>query len=327
MDIWFDSGISWSFALDGKVADLYVEGVDQFRGWFQSSLLTSVAVRGMAPYKKIIVHGMAVDENQKKMSKSLGNVFDPNKALEGKQAVGVDTLRWWVASHGHLSLAPVSMDILEDRKDEVKRIRLILKFILGALNGCNEDLLINTSPSYCLDRYVLDKTKHTYDDVMTKYNDYFFQGVVSKLLSYVANTLSADYFSLIKDRLYCDDVYSIRRKSCILALSGVLDALCHCIAPIMPHLVEEVYLNHPVYSGKHFFYNEKMWTPPTTWKDESASKYIDLATNLRQEVFTQCNNNAKQFSCYIQVEDDYGLLKVSFNKLRIHVLFNVIQYS
>lgn len=320
MDIWFDSGISWSFVLEGKIADLYLEGVDQYRGWFQSSLLTSVAVKERAPYKYLLVHGMAVDEEGKKMSKSKGNVFDPNTAIEGKDALGVDTLRWWVASHGQHSQSPVSRRILEQNHEAIVKIKLIVKFILGSLQGFNEDILMNTRSLYSLDRYILNVTKNTYDSVMDSYNEYKFYRVASTLLCYVTNTVSAQYISLIKDRLYCDEQFSDRRKSCVLTLSGILDTLCHCMAPILPHLAEEVYLHHPFYSGRHLFYNKKMWAPPTSWEDESVTRSIDIANDMREELL-KTSKNTQSYSCYIEVEDDYNLLKVSFNGKNILYLF------
>ncbi|CAG2063576.1 unnamed protein product, partial [Timema podura] len=156
LDIWFDSGISWSCVLDGKVADLYMEGVDQFTGWFQSSLLTSDRSQGQSPLQvckrpdmekrsllevNVFVHGFAVDDKGRKMSKSVGNVVDPVDIVQGgknpqkQPALGIDTLRWWVSSHAtQHATVPVSQSTLQDSKDAVHKLRLVLKFLLGALH-------------------------------------------------------------------------------------------------------------------------------------------------------------------------------------------------
>ncbi|PNF36001.1 Isoleucine--tRNA ligase, mitochondrial [Cryptotermes secundus] len=154
LDIWFDSGFSWSSVLNGqKVADLYLEGLDQFNGWFQSSLMTSVALRGQAPYRAVFVHGFAVDAEGRKMSKSQGNVVDPLDITHGGQdkksepAYGIDTLRWWVACHAtEHSNIPVSRNVLEASAEAVHKIRIVLRFLLGTLHDLPSDVDVNSEP-------------------------------------------------------------------------------------------------------------------------------------------------------------------------------------
>lgn len=158
MDIWFDSGVSWSYALDNdRGADLYLEGVDQFTGWFQSSLMTSVAVRGQSPYKSIFVHGFTVDSKGQKMSKSLGNIVEPRQIIDKH---GVDTLRWWVAAHStqHSSII-VGDSILESSKENVQRIRTVLKYLLGVVKSLNPIPATSSIVGLShLDRFMLAKT-------------------------------------------------------------------------------------------------------------------------------------------------------------------------
>lgn len=149
-----------------QVADLYLEGVDQFTGWFQTSLITSVALRDKSPYKSVYVHGYAVDENGLKMSKSLGNVVNPRDIIEGKngsKAYGIDTLRWWVVCHANSeAMAPISKTVLQASADEVHKIRSVLRFALGAVYDYKED--VNYNDLLILDKYIL----HLLFDLNTK---------------------------------------------------------------------------------------------------------------------------------------------------------------
>lgn len=319
MDIWFDSGISWSYALDGKKSDLYLEGKDQFGGWFQSSILTSVAAGNGAPFKQIMTHGFVVDKNGKKMSKSIGNVIDPEDILNGKNAFGVDTLRWWVGSHSQQNLIPISNGILKSDSDNVHQIRKILRFLLGALNNTllEEDSNLPKNLQ-TIDRYILNTCYKFYHSVISSYNDYNIYNACSKILYFVSNEISSRYIAIIRDRLYCDEKDSPRRTACLYTLNGILKTVSYVIAPILPHLAEEVFLYYPLNkTQRKLFYTENPWSPPYSWKDDSTDEIMQLIYKIKKNNFME--KSSQKLSCSIEIEEkNFLLLKVCFS---ITILF------
>ena len=311
MDIWFDSGISWSFALNGRKSHVFLEGKDQFGGWFQSSLLTSVAVGNGLPFDKILTHGFAVDENGKKMSKSVGNVVDPDTVLNGKNALGIDTLRWWVGSHSHNSLVPVSDSILKSEFKTVQSIRLIFRYLLGALNNARSKDLLENDDLLTLDKYLLNSCYNFYKSVMHSYNTYKTYSVCSQILHFVPNNVSSRYVSAIKDRLYCDSQESSRRKACLYTLNSILYTLTYTLAPILPHLVEEAFLHHPVSSeNKRVFFRKEPWVPPEWWSNDATDKTILLLDNFKKDIVL--DSNFKKMSCTLEVDvENFEELKVN----------------
>ncbi|KAK6631671.1 hypothetical protein RUM43_013735 [Polyplax serrata] len=309
MDIWFDSGTSWSYVLSGKQSDLYLEGQDQYAGWFQSSLLISTGAGNGVPFKQILTHGFAVDEHGKKMSKSLGNVLDPETVLHGKEALGVDALRWWVGCHAHHTAVPASMNILKTNSDSVQKFRHVFRYLLGALRGSTHEDLIKCNQLQTLDVYLLNSCYKFYNSVMDMYNKYDIYGVCAKILFFVPNEVSARYITCIKDRLYCDELDSTSRKACIYTINCILRTLTHIIAPILPHLVEEIYLHHPVYAGQKFFFVENPWSPPESWKNDSHDKVINLIHDIKNEILL-IDKNTTKLKCVIEIEEEpFELLK------------------
>lgn len=238
LDIWFDSGISWSHVLENKsqVADLYLEGVDQFTGWFQSSLMTSVGIREKAPYKNIFVHGFVVDESGKKMSKSLGNVISPKDVTKKH---GTDAMRWWIAAHAvqHSSIV-VSNNILEESGQNLIKIRAILKYLLGVLDYDVEvTSLDNTSELSHIDKYFLHQLSNFNDKINSCYQSYQFNRVSILVNNFINNDLSSLYLHLNKDRLYCgSEAEHVNLK---IILSQCYRSLCNSLWPIIPFMIEE----------------------------------------------------------------------------------------
>ncbi|XP_046387789.1 isoleucine--tRNA ligase, mitochondrial isoform X2 [Ischnura elegans] len=330
MDIWFDSGVSWSSVLEShgnaKVADLYLEGVDQFTGWFQSSLMTSCAIQGVSPYKKLYVHGFAVDQEGRKMSKSLGNVVDPEditcggKDSKSKPAYGVDALRWWVASHsGTNNNMPVSSELMVASAETVHKLRLVLRFLLGCLHGSsNNDY---TCDSYDdiphLDKYLLHLLC-SFDSMVCKHYEAFqYNRVCSAIVNFVTNEVSAVYCHLVKDRLYCLPVESNARNSCLRTISEILDVVSKATAPILPHLIEEVYLHHPVPRGDSGFFR---WaalgqrSPSIQWHFPDAVESVELALKVRQIINQKAasmgEGNSWKLGARINANDEaFGRLK------------------
>ncbi|XP_063223894.1 isoleucine--tRNA ligase, mitochondrial isoform X1 [Bacillus rossius redtenbacheri] len=291
LDIWFDSGLSWSWVLGGgKVADLYLEGLDQFTGWFQSSLMTSVALQGRAPYRAVFVHGFAVDESGRKMSKSLGNVVDPQEIMRGgkdpkkQPAFGVDVLRWWVACHAtqHASI-PVGQGVLRNSADHVQKLRGVLRFLLGAAHdmaaaGDGEEQF------FVLDRYLLHTLHELHSEVVAMYDNYQYNSVCTSLVNYVTNEVSNLYCSLCKDRLYCELKDDPRRRACQTVLVHILEVLTHCMAPVLPHLAEEVYLHHPQCPEGRSLFRSGRLELPDNWSDPGVARAMEVGLGVRRQV-------------------------------------------
>ena len=243
MDVWFDSGSSWSSVLKdtGCVADLYLEGSDQHRGWFQSSLLTSVAAQGRAPYRNVITHGFVLDSKANKMSKSLGNVISPDDILKSGKQFGADTMRLWAAFSNYSSDVHISDDILQQTNNFLQKIRITCRFALGNLSSFDptSDLLPYPQLS-SLDRYVLHLLSCYASEATQAYESFNFTRLQSLLNKLIPKDLSAFYFEIIKDRLYCNAQRSTARRSTLTALYHILQCLTKSIAPILPHLAEEV---------------------------------------------------------------------------------------
>ncbi|XP_022911391.2 isoleucine--tRNA ligase, mitochondrial isoform X1 [Onthophagus taurus] len=287
LDIWFDSGISWSSVLPkDKIADIYLEGVDQFTGWFQSSLLTSIALQEKAPFKTIYVHGFAVDENGLKMSKSLGNVINPQDILEGcksHKAYGIDTLRWWVACHANQdTITEVSSNVLQASNDEVQKIRSVLRFALSTLSDYNGEIV--DYESLCLiDKFMLHVLLQ-YDRQVTEHLKFYqFNKIGKSIINLLTNTVSAQYYTAVKDRLYCEPENSISRRSSQFVLLNLFLITLRSISPIVPHLAEELYLHFPLKQADSFFQTEKARVDPK-WESLEIENVMNVIFDLKKEV-------------------------------------------
>ena len=226
-------------------ATLYVEGQDQFRGWFNSSLITSVILINQAPYQQVLSHGFVVDEKGHKMSKSLGNVIDPEEII---QKFGVDVLRLWVISSDFTKEVKVSVPILEKVQESYQKIRNTLRFLLGNLANVPPELKsekLLEEKFNLIDYYILQQLEKLVERSKKNYEEYNFNPIYSSLLNFCINDLSSFYFEISKDSLYCDNLYSQRRKQIVTTLYYLLQGLLKIIAPILPFLAEEVYQNIP----------------------------------------------------------------------------------
>ena len=253
LDVWFDSGIS-HFAVseqrfeEGIVADLYLEGSDQHRGWFQSSLLTSIAMNGRAPYKAVLTHGFVVDENGRKQSKSLGNVVSPQKVWD---SLGADILRLWVASADFRSEMVASDEILKRVSDQYRRIRNTFRFILGNLNDFDESKKIVFEDQIELDKWIVLETSKLQEDVLQLYESYSYHNVVQKIHNFCVNELGGIYLDIVKDRLYTCKDSSLARQSCQTSLNYVLNTMVRLTAPILSFTSEEIWQTHPSLKGQN----------------------------------------------------------------------------
>ena len=221
LDVWFDSGVTHACVLNKRTklpfpADLYLEGSDQHRGWFQSSLLTSVAINGVAPYKKVLTHGFTVDAKGKKMSKSLGNVMSPQKVVG---TLGADILRLWVASSDYSNEMTVSDEILNRSADSYRRIRNTARFLLANLNGFNPATdKLDTSELLSLDRWAIAKSLELQNEIIAAYKEFNFHLIHQRLQHFCTVDMGGFYLDIIKDRQYTTQSNSVARRSAQTAL-------------------------------------------------------------------------------------------------------------
>ena len=247
VEVWFDSGCTHSFVLEKRKdlqwpASMYLEGSDQHRGWFHSSLLESCGTRGRAPYESILSHGFVVDGKGFKMSKSLGNVIAPEDILK---KYGADILRIWVASSNYEEDLRIDFSILEQHADSYRKIRNTFRYLLGNLNDefvkiDLEKLDLNEFPE--LEQYMLHKIYELNKNFKSYFESYDFHNLYKELLNFCTVDLSAFYFDIRKDSLYCDSKDSKRRKSCIILLNIILETLLKWFAPILSFTTEEIFI-------------------------------------------------------------------------------------
>ncbi len=244
LDVWFDSGVTHAAVLDRREplhfpADLYLEGSDQHRGWFQSSLLTSAAINDVAPYKAVLTHGFTVDAKGKKMSKSKGNVVAPQSIMK---SLGADVLRLWVAATDYRGEMNVSDEILKRTSDGYRRLRNTTRFLLSNLEGFNPlSDKIEAQDMLALDRWVVDRAFQLQEDVIAAYEDYQFQQIYQKVHHFCAMDLGSFYLDIIKDRQYTAKSDGLPRRSAQTAMYHVVEALTRWLAPIISYTADEAW--------------------------------------------------------------------------------------
>ena len=248
LDVWFDSGVSHFAVLQSKTAlgvpaDLYLEGSDQHRGWFQSSLLTAVGMNGKAPYRTVLTHGFTVDSKGQKMSKSRGNVVAPQKVVN---ALGADILRLWVAATDYSVEMNVSDEILKRTADAYRRLRNTSRFLLANLDGF-DPAKHQLDPEYmlCLDRWAVERTRQLQEQVMQAYERYEFHRIYQLVHKFCAVDMGSFYLDIIKDRQYTTQRDSIPRRSAQTAMYHVIESLVRWLAPILSFTAEEIWQHIP----------------------------------------------------------------------------------
>lgn len=247
LDVWFDSGTSFAAVVEQRPelnypADLYLEGSDQHRGWFHSSLLASMATRGIPPYRAVLTHGYVVDGEGRKMSKSVGNVVAPDDIISKN---GAEILRLWVSSVDYREDIRVSKEILNRLIDAYRRIRNTCRYLLGNIGDLTQESFIDLEKMDSLDRYALDITARTHQLIQEAYTQYEFHRAFHALHNLCATDLSAFYLDILKDRLYASAPDSVERRSAQTALYYILLMITQCMAPILSFTAEEVYRSIP----------------------------------------------------------------------------------
>ncbi|MCG9623916.1 isoleucine--tRNA ligase [Vibrio mediterranei] len=260
LDVWFDSGVTHYSVVDareeynGNSADLYLEGSDQHRGWFQSSLITSIAMKDEAPYKQVLTHGFVVDGHGRKMSKSIGNVVAP-KDVTNK--LGADILRLWVASTDYTGEVAVSDEILKRSADAYRRIRNTARFFLANLNGFNPETdLVPADEMVALDRWAVGRALAAQEEIVKAYGEYNTHAVTQRLMQFCSIEMGSFYLDVIKDRQYTAKLGGHAQRSCQTALYYIVEALVRWMAPIMSFTADEIWNEMPGQRDKFVFAGE-----------------------------------------------------------------------
>lgn len=268
LDVWFDSGSTHSFTLEDRPdlkwpADVYLEGTDQHRGWFHSSLLESCGTRGRAPYDTVITHGFTMDEDGRKMSKSLGNVVVPQEVMAKS---GADILRLWVMTTDYWEDQRLGKNILQTNIDAYRKLRNTIRWMLGTLaHDEGEAVALDDMPE--LERLMLHRLSELDEVVRRGYDAFDFKRVTRTLIDFMVVELSAFYFDVRKDALYCDAPSSLKRKAAIVVVRHLFDNLVKWLAPMLPFTTEEAWLDR--YPDAVSVHLEQFSDIPAEWRDEA----------------------------------------------------------
>ena len=290
VDVWFDSGCTHSFVLEGREdlewpAALYLEGSDQHRGWFHSSLLESCGTRGLAPYKEVLTHGFVLAEDGRKMSKSLGNIVSPQQVIQNN---GAETLRLWVAASDYSEDLRLGPEIIKQLTDSYRRLRNTLRYLLGNLDGFNDSEQVGYEQMPELERWILHRLWEIDTEVRNGYETYDFHRLFRTLHDFCANDLSAFYFDVRKDCLYCDPITSSDRRAARSVLDQLFSCLTAWLAPILCFTAEEAWLirydlgaNCAREDSVHL---RQFPNVPANWRDDDLAEKWDKVRIVRRAI-------------------------------------------
>ncbi len=299
LDVWFDSGVSHQAVFHTLInlplpADLYLEGSDQHRGWFQSSLIPSVAIDGKAPYRQVLTHGFVVDGQGRKMSKSLGNVMSPQDMIKDN---GAEILRLWVASSSYNDDVRISKEIIDRLVDSYRKIRNTVRYLLGNLSDFKPDTdLLDYTKMLDLDRWALNRLAHVIEEVDRAYETYDFVKVYKTIHSFCNEDLSTIYLDILKDRLYTCRTLSVERKSAQSVLYYILDSLMRMIAPMMVVTSQEIFDISPSKSSGSKEPSVHLLDWPTVdpqWKNQPIEERYKVLLDFRSFVLKALDEQRK----------------------------------
>jgi isoleucyl-tRNA synthetase len=285
VDVWFESGSTHSFVLEarddlGSPAALYLEGSDQHRGWFHSSLLESCGTRGRAPYDTVLTHGFVLDGEGRKMSKSLGNTVEPQKIID---QYGADILRIWVVSADYSEDVRISDEIMRYQADSYRRLRNTMRYLLGNLTGFDDAERLPHGEMPELDRWMLHRISEIDAEVRRCCDDFDFHTMFAALHTFCSMDMSAFYFDIRKDALYCDPASSIRRRAARTVLDTLFNCLTAWLAPIIPFTAEEAWLNR-FPSDSDSVHLRLFPEIPAEWRDDALAEKWTKVRALRRAV-------------------------------------------
>ncbi|MCO6557137.1 MAG: isoleucine--tRNA ligase [Gilliamella sp.] len=290
LDVWFDSGSTFSSVVrarpefEGHDAELYLEGSDQHRGWFMSSLMLSTAIDNKAPYKQVLTHGFVVDGQGRKMSKSLGNIVTPQEVMN---KLGADILRLWIASTDYSGEMSYSEEIIKRAADSYRRIRNTARFLLANLNGFDPAKdMVKQEDMVILDRWAVSMAKEAQEQIIQAYQNYDFHKVVQRIMQFCSIEMGSFYLDIIKDRQYTAKSDSIARHSCQTALYHIAQAMVRWIAPILSFTADEIWQYLPMADKQEFVFEDEWYTALFTLPESEAlnSEYWAQILAIRSEV-------------------------------------------
>lgn len=285
LDVWFDSGCSHQFVLDSRAdqqwpADLYLEGSDQHRGWFQSSLLESCGTQGKAPYKQVLTHGFVLDEKGYKMSKSQGNVVAPEAVID---TLGADILRLWIVSADYSEDMRIGPEILKQQEDIYRRFRNTLRYLLGALDGYTPQEAVPYQEMTSLEKWILNRLAQLNLQLEQATKDFDFTNFYTQLHTFCAIDLSAFYFDIRKDCLYCDDKDSLKRRSARTVMHHIFECITHWLAPVLSFTSEEAWgLRHGL--DNNSIHLQQFPSIPQAWLNPDIVDYFEKIRRVRSVV-------------------------------------------
>jgi isoleucyl-tRNA synthetase len=323
VEVWFDSGSTHSFVLEKRKdlkwpADMYLEGSDQHRGWFHSSLLESCGTRGKAPFKSILSHGFVVDGKGMKMSKSMGNVISPEDILKN---YGADILRVWVASSDYAEDLRIDKSILTQHAESYRKIRNTFRFMLGNLKDKFEKQdfeKLNLNDFDELEQYILHKLYHISKSVDNNLKNYNFHKLYKELLNFCTLDLSSFYFDIRKDTLYCDSLDSKKRKDCVLVLNVILESLLKWFAPILVFTTDEI--NTLIDGGKKNIHEHLFVKIPNKWENKKLNEKWSKLSKIKQEanMAIETKRTSKEIGSSLEAN-----VKLFVNKEKFELLKNI----
>ena len=272
LDVWFDSGSTHAFVLEGRPhthwpADLYLEGSDQHRGWFQSSLLESSGTRGRAPYDAILTHGFTMDEAGEKMSKSKGNVVDPEVVIRES---GAEIIRLWAAMIDYSDDSRIGKTVLQTTSDAYRKLRNTVRYLLGALADYSPDEAVELEEAPPLERFILHRLWQLDGQVRAAYEGYLFQDVIRPVTEFCQNELSALFFDIRRDALYCDRPDSVRRRAARTVMQAVFERLTAWLAPLIPFTMEEAWTTRYPDAGSNCL--RVIPETPADWRNDAEAE-------------------------------------------------------
>ena len=323
VEVWFDSGSTHSFVLEKRQdlkwpADMYLEGSDQHRGWFHSSLLESCGTRGKAPFESILSHGFVVDGKGMKMSKSMGNVISPEDILKN---YGADILRVWVAASDYAEDLRIDKSILKQHAESYRKIRNTFRFMLGNLKDKFEPQdfkKLNIKDLDELEQYILHKIYHISKSVENNLKNYNFHKLYKELLNFCTLDLSSFYFDIRKDVLYCDSENSKKRKNCVKVLNILLESLLKWFAPILVFTADEIY--SLISKEKKNIHEYSFVSVPNNWDNKKLNDKWDKLFKIKQEanIAIEAKRSSKVIGSSLEAE-----IKLSVNKDKFELMKNL----
>ena len=323
VEVWFDSGSTHSFVLEKRKdlkwpADMYLEGSDQHRGWFHSSLLESCGTRGKAPFESILSHGFVVDGKGMKMSKSMGNVISPDDILKN---YGADILRAWVASSDYAEDLRIDKSILAQHAESYRKIRNTFRFMLGNLkdNFEQQDFKkLDFKKFDELEQYILHKIFYISKSVETNLKNYNFHKLYKELLNFCTLDLSSFYFDIRKDVLYCDSLDSKKRKDCVIVLNIILESLLKWFAPILVFTSDEIF--SLINNNRKNIHEHSFVEVPSSWENNELSDKWDQLFEIKQEanIAIESKRSSKVIGSSLEAD-----VKLSLNKKKYDLLKNI----